>query len=294
MIFIIALSKIHSAEQRTMFSRAVMTVLVTSFIALSTSHYAAYWIHVRQAFMIRDGIGNPNVDSLKEYPDWYIGMVSVSDVNAIVADCFIIWRCWVVWGRSWKVVIIPTISTMLAAAFCVVETLSESTNLNTHGVDYATALYSTSLATTVYCTSFIVSRMLQVRYRAHPGSRGAKHYGAFEIFVESSAPYCAATLFVLVAYIRGGSVFEFASALWVSITGISPTLIVARVAAGNAQSSKSWDTQASPISILDLHKANDTISLHKRGESFPNDVDPFALCRKVKNSGEYGLGEKCV
>lgn len=93
-----------------------------------------------------------------------------------------------------------------------------STTFGALGVDYATALYSTSLATTVYCTAVIVYRVMSVGIRAPHGGGLRTYHSIIEILVESSALYSIATLFALIAYIHSGPASEFASAFWTSIT----------------------------------------------------------------------------
>lgn len=86
------------------------------------------------------------------------------------------------------------------------------------GVDYATALYSTSLATTLFCTGVIVYRIVRIGMQTHTGAGLRTYRGVIEVLVESSALYCIATLFALIAYIRSGPASEFASAFWTSVT----------------------------------------------------------------------------
>jgi hypothetical protein len=91
-----------------------------------------------------------------------------------------------------------------------------STSFEASGVDYATALYSTSLATTVYCTGMILYRLLVQGRDLGPSRR--TYRGVIEILVESSTLYCTATLFALVAYTQGGAPSEFAWVFWTSAT----------------------------------------------------------------------------
>jgi len=235
-----AISNIFTNPRRSSSSRNAMAFLVVVMFGLSTAHSANYWAYVRRAFIAHGETRESIAEALNEYPSWYLGVASLSDANAILADCVIIWRCWIVWGRSWRVVVIPAICTMLTAVFSAVAvyTTMSSTTFGAAGADYATALYSTSLVTTLFCTSAIVYRYRQAGYRS---SRNI-----IEIFVQSSALYCIATLFALVAYIRSGPASEFASAFWTSMTGIAPTLIIARVAYGETRPDDSWNqTQGS-------------------------------------------------
>lgn len=96
----------------------------------------------------------------------------------------------------------------------------KSTSFEGSGVDYATALYSTSLATTVYCTAMILYRLYCIVkiQGLGPGPGIRTYHGVMEILIESSALYCTATLFALIAYIKGGTPSEFAWVFWTSVT----------------------------------------------------------------------------
>ncbi|KAF9457956.1 hypothetical protein BDZ94DRAFT_1271816 [Collybia nuda] len=129
-----------------------------------------------------------------------------------------------------------------------------STSFTGSGIDYATALYCTSLATTVYCTGMILYRIHRV-VNIHGRELGLDirtYQGVIGVIVETSSLYCVATLFALIAYIRGGPPSEYAWVFWTSTTGIAPTLIVARVTTLHARPDKSWadlciqDTQIVP------------------------------------------------
>ncbi|RDB16677.1 hypothetical protein Hypma_002519 [Hypsizygus marmoreus] len=241
-VFLMALSNIFTGPQRGTHSRRVMTLLIVVMFVLSTVHNAAFWAYVHRAFITHGQTSQSVADALNEYPVWFTGVTGVSDANAVLADCIIIWRCWIVWGQNWWITVIPIICTMLTTAFSIIAIYSTvtSTTFGAVGVDYATALYSTSLATTIYCTGMIIYRIVMVGRSQRIGGGLQAYHNVMEILVESSALYCIATLFALVAYIRSGPASEYASAFWTSVTGIAPTLIVARVASGEARPDESW------------------------------------------------------
>ncbi|KAK7022025.1 hypothetical protein VNI00_017058 [Paramarasmius palmivorus] len=47
-------------------------------------------------------------------------------------------------------------------------------------------------------------------------------------------------MFALIAYVTSGAASEYASAFWTAVTGIAPTLLVARVASGEARPDVTW------------------------------------------------------
>ncbi|KAG6909683.1 hypothetical protein DXG01_016090 [Tephrocybe rancida] len=293
-VFLMALSKIYTGPERSSRSRQVMTILVILFFVMSTIHHATYWAYVRRAFIEHGETAESIADALNEYPVWFTGTTSVSDANAVLADGVIIWRTWVVWGRSWQVTVVPIICTLLTIAFCIIAIFQTvtSTSFGAVGVDYATALYSTSLATTLYCTAAIVYRVVLVGKHSRVGYRLRSYRGVIEILVESSMLYFIATLFALVAYVSSGPASEYASAFWTAITGIAPTLVVARVAAGEARPNQTWNDarQGGPVlSFLRFKKTMDeannelgTMSTHthvhtEHTGAYVDDIETSAL-----------------
>ncbi|KAK0221174.1 hypothetical protein EDD85DRAFT_1028389, partial [Armillaria nabsnona] len=91
-------------------------------------------------------------------------------LSTVFADAALIWRCWIVWGRSWRVVIIPiacsTLATVSRGIITYYSTLGPSVPpraLFLENVVSWTALYSSLiLATLLWCTIFIIYRILRV------------------------------------------------------------------------------------------------------------------------------------
>ncbi|KAG7091305.1 hypothetical protein E1B28_010351 [Marasmius oreades] len=277
-VVISAISKIYAGNKSGP-RRHITALLIIILFVLSTIHNAAYWAYVRRAFIAHGETAQSTASALNDYPTWFTGITSVSDANAVLADCIIIWRTWVVWGQSWRVIVLPIISTMLMTAFSIIaiyQTVT-STSFGAVGVDYATALYASTLATTIFCTSAIVYKVLKIG-----GSSSFRTYrGVVEVLVESSMLYCIATLFALIAYVKSGPASEFASAFWTSVTGIVPTLLVARVASGEARPNDTWNrttknTHVGQISFMresqNSRPTTEGYELHQHTRP-----DPFAI-----------------
>ncbi|KAF8070011.1 hypothetical protein FPV67DRAFT_996341 [Lyophyllum atratum] len=234
-IFTIALAAICTSPKRTGPSRWTLCLVVIALFLLATADLGALWAYVRRAFIAHGETSEAIAAALNEYPNWFLAMKSYSDASAVLADSVLIWRTWVIWGKSWKVTVIPVICTMLTIAFCVITTY-QSITTKTFGllhVDFVTGLYSATLVTTVFCTGAIIYRAVKVG--------GLRSYRSIiEILVEASVLYCFATIFALVAYIHNSTVYEYAFTFWIPMTGIAPTLVIARVAAGHARPDETW------------------------------------------------------
>lgn len=242
-------------KKRSRASRRVMTLLIIVMFILSSVDYGSFWAYVRRAFIEHGETNQSTADSLEEYPNWFIGLTAAPDANAIIADgimvrvslracisksnCFrygVVGSfgvrcgelfCYPYYAPPWPLVgplpnLILSALMEITLAFSIVALYRSvnSTSFEGSGVDYATALYSTSLATTVYCTGMILYRLYCIVKIQGPGpGPGIRTYhGVMEILIESSALYCTATLFALIAYIKGGTPSEFAWVLWTSVT----------------------------------------------------------------------------
>ncbi|KAH0589633.1 hypothetical protein J132_09220 [Termitomyces sp. J132] len=239
-VYILALSKIWAGPKRTGQSRVGMTVVITILFTLATADFGSFWAYVRSAFIAHGETENSIAEALDSYPTWFTAMLSYSDANAALADGVIIWRTWVIWGRNWRITVLPIITTLLTIAFSIIAIFQVVTNttFGILGVDYATALYITTLFTTIFCTGAIVYRVVAI-------GGFASYSSILEILIESAILYCVATVFALIANIVDGPAAEYASAFWSACVGIAPTLVVARVAAGQAKpkSKWPWDTE---------------------------------------------------
>ncbi|KAG6861650.1 hypothetical protein C0995_013652 [Termitomyces sp. Mi166 len=180
---------------------------MTLLFVLTTADLAVYWAYVRHAFIAHGDSPESIAAALDEYPPtWFLATNVFEAVNVFLADCISIWRTFVVWGKKWKVIILPITFTILTTAF-----------------------WSLMLVTPIFCTTSIVYRLVKA------GALGTRSYATIiEILVESAALYCFATLFALITDLVPGSSFEYAFAFWKACTGIAPTLIVARMVSGKS------------------------------------------------------------
>ncbi|PBK93693.1 hypothetical protein ARMGADRAFT_132649 [Armillaria gallica] len=182
---------------------------------------------------------------------WVIGITAI--LSTILADGTLIWRCWTVWGRSWRVALIPILCTTLAAIsrgivsyYDNIEDTPPRALYMAKIVNWAVLYVSLILATLLWCTIFIIYRILKVG-GVTAGMRA--YHRVIELLVESAALYSVVLVIVLVLEVRnelaGGYVQEVAAA----VRGIVPTILVGRIAAGHARPDDSWSesTRASSL-----------------------------------------------
>ncbi|KAK0471770.1 hypothetical protein IW261DRAFT_1313926, partial [Armillaria novae-zelandiae] len=174
-----------------------------------------------------------------------------------------IWRCWVVWGQCWLVVLLPILclltgTGMLNSGFsvCLAQTgnlamkvLEIYVDLNDTINDvqdfsvvetvhsWITAYISLILTTTILCTLLIIYRIITV---SHAGMGIRTFRGIIEIIVESAFIYSIALLVYIVLITCNSYGEPYIDILAGFAWGIAPTLIVGRVAAGHTCPDESW------------------------------------------------------
>ncbi|KAK0210885.1 hypothetical protein DFS33DRAFT_1378862 [Desarmillaria ectypa] len=225
--------------------REFMLFTVLSLYILAVVDFAFNWSFTRTAF-ITDGQNF-----------WRL-------ISTALADIALIWRCWIVWGRRWLIVLIPILCTITSATIKSIQTyhglrdmvdsVSQESAQGT-SIDLTTVYIAMALATTLLCTILIVYRIVSVggaRYAS-----GIRTYrGAIEVVVESAALF-SVSLIIYVALVAHNSVADdYLDVIAAAFRGIAPTLIVGRVASGHAHPDDSWkETRLTATPFGSIHFA---------------------------------------
>ncbi|PBK98885.1 hypothetical protein ARMGADRAFT_1073826 [Armillaria gallica] len=216
--------------------------------------------------------------------DIVIGAAAV--VSTVIADCTMIWRCWMVWGRHWLVVLVPILCLVSGIAYKIME-IMDAYLIVFETVSYLVFYLSCILATTLWCTILIVFRIVTViRVNNGPNSGLGDYRHLIEVLVESSALHSVALIIYVALEVSYNPSSIYLDALAVFTTGIAPTLLVGRVAAGHARPDDSW--QGSIISSLrfEAHPQADAETHPKI--SFMSDDDLEAQSSQVDKLEETG------
>ncbi|KAK0221104.1 hypothetical protein EDD85DRAFT_861925 [Armillaria nabsnona] len=180
-------------------------------------------------------------------------------LSTILADATLIWRCWIVWGRSWRIVFVPILCTTLAVVSrgivayysalgpsAYFESKSPRALFIENIVSWSVLYSSLILATMLWCTTLIIYRILRVG-----GAAGRIHVyqRVIEILVESASLYSAVLVILVVFEARNELAGSYIEYLAITIRGIIPTILVGRVAAGHARPDDSWSDNSMASSI---------------------------------------------
>ncbi|PBK63363.1 hypothetical protein ARMSODRAFT_541034 [Armillaria solidipes] len=232
---LLAVTKISKA-------RIYMGCIITVLYIFSMIYVAATWIVFSRAYVFATSF-RARYNLMFSPVLWETVADTASGLNLIIADCTIIWRCWAVWAHDWRVTIFP-IFFVIGGTFCgvniVVHQFVASFCRDGTETNWAVATIVATLGTNILCTALIVGRIVYVA-RGHRGVMGSirTYRGVLEIVVESAALYSTTFVVLMILYPLEGNEYMYPQALIFSVTGIAPTLIILRVASGQARPEES-------------------------------------------------------
>ncbi|KAK0220890.1 hypothetical protein EDD85DRAFT_1028451 [Armillaria nabsnona] len=229
--------------------RRAMIVVIMILHAMAAIDFALRWSYIRIIYVKH---GQTAVD---EYLAYYnsnnleIPMDITGIVSTICADSAMIWRCWMVWGKRWPIVMLPILFLISGIVFKAVLTYEE----HIHGLLATVSeeafifllmiLYlAFVLATTLWCTLMIIFRILSVGRASTGSGRPTRVYRrTIEVLVESSALYAIFLLLDMPFLALQNAANNYTEVVAAFARGVAPTLLIGRVAAGHARPDDSWE-----------------------------------------------------
>lgn len=224
------------ATNATSRTRLCMCYVSTILYILCTVQFTAFWVELRNTFVYGTSFESQYVLMLDGSPEYLKILRTVcTSLNIVIADCTIIWRCWVVWEHTWRIAALPIIL-VASEILCGIEVdVHQYKTLFIDDVQrrWGVATITMTLAVNVICTVLIIARILSVT-RKQKGVFGCirDYRGIIEVLMESAALYTLSYMALLVLYPLNGAEYLYAEMLVYPITGIAPTLIMVRVASG--------------------------------------------------------------
>ncbi|KAK0483038.1 hypothetical protein EDD18DRAFT_1200713 [Armillaria luteobubalina] len=248
-----------------------MVFMVILLYTLATIYLAFQWSFTQYAF----------IDHGETFWWVFVGLQSVTDravifrlvggitgcASTVIADSSMIWRCWIVWGRRWWIIVLPVLCTIsgtsrigtcsgvhkpdilplvfdaISVYHVVADTTGDQSDSDSspyaNRIDWTMLSLSLTLTTTLLCTLLIIYRIVTVAGGKH-GAGLRSYRGVVEIIVESAALYSVSTVVYMAFVARDELTGAYPNVITASIKGIAPTLIVGRVASGHARPDDSW------------------------------------------------------
>ncbi|SJL15500.1 uncharacterized protein ARMOST_19000 [Armillaria ostoyae] len=217
-------------------STFLRTIIVT-FYVLSTIGFAMDWVVEHRAF-IKYGNNYYSVFTvLEEVGPWwkaYNVVIGITGgVSTLLVDITIIWRCWTLWNRQWRVVLMPIMCAGTAMKVMQILSIFHNTTQDisktggfAEDIDWALIYLSPRLATTIMCTLLIVYRIIQ-------HSQGISAFcKIIEMIIESSAMYSLSLVVYLALVSKNSESSYYADIIMAYVKVIAPTFLMLRVADG--------------------------------------------------------------
>ncbi|KAJ8502153.1 hypothetical protein ONZ51_g158 [Trametes cubensis] len=160
-------------------------------------------------------------------------------VTTLLADSFFSYRLYIVWNRTWWIVIVPALLVLSTAVtgigVCVEIGLTKPGNpiFASNLQPWIRTFFALSLTTNLFATVLIIGRIMwanrRVReYRAN-GAMVGSHWNVVEIVIQSAAVYSAALIAMLGTYLANSNAQYVCLDIIQPLIGIVFTLIIIRV-----------------------------------------------------------------
>ncbi|KAJ6615589.1 hypothetical protein B0H10DRAFT_55468 [Mycena sp. CBHHK59/15] len=192
------------------------------------------------ALALYDGPGGPKAafDNTSGWMD-IMGSADVI-IQTVLGDVMLIYRCWIVYGRSWLVIACPVLLA-IAGLVCIgmsiylEVTLPAASQFASPYKQVVTSTWALTICINVITTSLIVVRIWRAD-RKHSqlfceSTRPNKntYHNARRIIIESGLMYTTVATITAITYITGSDAFAPLTGVDIEMIGISFNLILIRV-----------------------------------------------------------------
>ncbi|KAK0242131.1 hypothetical protein EDD85DRAFT_1020805 [Armillaria nabsnona] len=220
--------------------RRALIIIIIVLYALTTINFAATWSYIQHAFIDNGQSFWTESLKLEVAQAAYLETGITSSISTILADLYMIWCCWMVWGRLWPIVLLPILSLISATVFKVFEIYLAYFDASWGA--FPMLYLSFILATTLWCTLLIIFRILTVTgVRRGVGDRLKVFRRFIGVLVESSALYSIALILSLVCFIRNDLRLYYFGVIAGIAKGVAPTLLIGRAVAGHTRPNEEHD-----------------------------------------------------
>ncbi|KAJ7457454.1 hypothetical protein FB451DRAFT_594556 [Mycena latifolia] len=236
-------------------SKVPMFVVTCFMFSLCTTHFGLNFNNVYDGLLVHP---RPHIS---EETHLLAGADMLFSVTDWFSQLILIYRCYLVWGKSIWVVIFPLLMSFATVA-CGLALIGLVLQINPNApqapaalVPVGTAGFALSLCLNFIVSALIVSRIYYIarQNRIHGVSPHTTHSGAHDttfqraigIIVEAGGLFLAAQFVFVVLFAIAHPAQAVVEPVATQIYGISPTLIIVRVGMG-----ASYDTNTAPGSTL--------------------------------------------
>jgi len=199
--------------------------------------------------------------------DWAstIGQCTTANLTALVADTVLMYRCWIVYGKSKRILIFPVLMWIGGIICTVIQAYWQSVQTGHFGTGHwepvnmqigpgivLTPFWATTLALNTYTTGFLVRRILTaVKNSKAVDSPVQPLQLVLRVLAESGVLYFSTTIAHLAVWF-GHSTLAIAilSEINIPTIGIAFNIILIRAAENRVREARAGGTQRSGVSVM--------------------------------------------
>ncbi|VDB90022.1 unnamed protein product [Peniophora sp. CBMAI 1063] len=237
-----------SFRQRAFYIAYVLTIIVLMILALFGNVYMGQRMWIDDRF----SEGGPYAYFVANSAAWWNTLGSATDIVIVwMGDALLLYRCYIIWSGKWKVIVLPALIYLasIALSLCV---LVESALPATKAffavgqlINFTVPWIALTSALNVILTALICYRILRVRFQLRSALKhdiellslsdydnSTMYTSVISMLVESALPLAVIGLVTCVLVGKGNFASTPFLVIWGTVAGISPLLIVARIAMG--------------------------------------------------------------
>ncbi|KAJ7737457.1 hypothetical protein DFH07DRAFT_842219 [Mycena maculata] len=225
-------------HKRSSQTRPLFLLLVScSLFALATAHVGLVLRQLLEAF-IYSPPGTATLYFADQSAPIPVAKLVLYSVNVFTQDMVLVWRLWIVWGRNWRIVIVPIIlECMHTAAAFIAEARGAIPGIPVFDKilhRWALVNWSLDLTVNIGVTAGIAYKLWSVgmTIQSLTGRNSNKYYGAILTVIESGGLFTTATLVTFSLYLSGQIATVMAIDSVMQLAVLTPLLIIVRVGLG--------------------------------------------------------------
>ncbi|KIJ46937.1 hypothetical protein M422DRAFT_206169 [Sphaerobolus stellatus SS14] len=222
----------------------VMVIVSFLLFVIATLDVSLGLYNCINAFVLYKGPGGP--EAVFEDISYWVNVMRTATVKVQtpLGDGVLVYRCWVIYGRSWKVVAIPLILWLgdIACAIGVIrlEAILHQRTTTVTAADltpWISSFWSLTISLNIITTGLLIARLWKIDgfSRIFPHHRGLQRSsnirGAMRNIMESGLLYTVTACITFIVYESHSNGVLAIAAIGIQVIGIAFNLIIIRAAA---------------------------------------------------------------
>ncbi|KAJ7678566.1 hypothetical protein B0H14DRAFT_2552661 [Mycena olivaceomarginata] len=249
-----------------------MLLVVLAMCVFTTLDVSIGLMHNIEAFTLYNGAGGAQ-EEFSNISDW-VNIVKTVDVvlQTLLGDGMLIYRCWIVYEKSWRMIVFSLLL-WLGTAACTAMNIQIETSLHSHALITSSSLqpviilfWVLTIAQNFLTTRLLVSRIYRIDrqntrfayYSASSANKGpTRLQRAIRIILESGLMYTVTALVTFITFISGSNSVYGTSDVEVQVVGIAFNLIIIR--ANKRAQAEQMASTTMPLEVLRRPMVSDSM-----------------------------------